>query len=1127
MLINLIDNLAFLVALAATGQLVVSRFHKSSLQYPLVLGVLFGSVTLLGMAHPVPFSPGVFFDGRSIVLVVAGLVGGGVTAAVAAGMAAFYRYQLGGIGASVGITVILLAALLGVLARQWWQRRSGPPHYGHYLALGVVVQLMQLAAFTQVPDRAGYAFIEQAWWILLLFYPLATMLLCLIFRNFEQQSEERAALQAAQKAIVTEERASMERFHAYFDHSIVGLAITSLEKGWIEVNGALCQTLGYPRDELTRMTWAELTYFEDLAPDLAQFNRMLAGEISSYAMDKRFIHKDGHLVYTRLAVSHVRKPDGSLDYVVAMVEDISERKRAEEDLRKSKERYRVITTHSPAGIFQTDAQGDCIFANPRWCEIAGLTSEEALGQGLSQALHPDDKQRVFDGWYAAASAGLSWDWECRFVTKQGKVSWITGHAERLLDQHGNSQGYLGIIVDITERKRMEQTLRESESVFRKLFEEAPLAYQSLDIEGNILDVNNEWLKQLGYERHEVMGRFIGDFITAESLPTLSGEFPKFKESGRVSGPVFEFKCKDGHLKTLEVNGRISRDDEGNFIRTHCIMTDVTLREQMTKALKQHHDQLEKLVSTRTAELAQAKDEAEAANLAKSTFLANMSHEIRTPLNGIIGMTHILRRGGVTPVQADRLAIIETSSDHLLHTINDILDLSKIEARKIVLEEAPVGINALLANVKSILMVRAQAKGLQLQVITDTNWPDLQGDPTRLQQALINYVSNAIKFTESGGITLRTLKQQDSRDSVLIRFEVQDTGIGIAPETLPRLFTAFSQADGSTTRKYGGTGLGLAITRRLAQLMGGEAGADSTPGVGSTFWFTARLHKVDDQSTPVRPQFSVAEHALKNRHAGRRILIVDDESVNLEVAKFMLEDIGLTVDTAQDGLEAVLQARATDYAAILMDMQMPKLDGLEATQQIRELPNRQSTPILAVTANAFVEDRVRCQVAGMNDFIVKPFIPEALYAMLFKWMEQPSERLGIDPSLSVGIPAIDREHHDLICQLDRLMSILDAYPGSDRLSEVLSQLGGLLERHFIDEEVLIKSLGMPEADVAGHIQAHGHILEQYSRLNLDLLQGNRTDRSEAVRMVKAWITDHIVNHDLKIRAYVPATDLQDS
>ena len=274
-------------------------------------------------------------------------------------------------------------------------------------------------------------------------------------------------------------------------------------------------------------------------------------------------------------------------------------------------------------------------------------------------------------------------------------------------------------------------------------------------------------------------------------------------------------------------------------------------------------------------------------------------------------------------------------------------------------------------------------------------------------------------------------------------------------------------------------------------------------------------------------FNLSEWALKHRYAGRRILIVDDDPLNLDVARFMLEDIGLKVDTAQDGLEALRQVSETDYAAILMDMQMPNLDGLEATRQIRELPHRQSTPILAMTANVFVEDRKRCLEAGMNDFIAKPFIPEVLYATLLKWMEQPSENLSIDPSLSVGIPSIDQEHHELVRQLHRVMSNPDVYPGTEGFSEVLSQLGAQFKRHFMHEENLIRSLAMPEADVASHIRAHGHILEQYSQLNLDLMLGNRTDRSEVVKFLKSWITDHIVHHDLKIRAYVPENDRVDS
>jgi CheY-like chemotaxis protein len=260
---------------------------------------------------------------------------------------------------------------------------------------------------------------------------------------------------------------------------------------------------------------------------------------------------------------------------------------------------------------------------------------------------------------------------------------------------------------------------------------------------------------------------------------------------------------------------------------------------------------------------------------------------------------------------------------------------------------------------------------------------------RLRQALLNYANNAIKFTEQGAVSLRAIRLEEDSESALVRFEVQDSGIGIEPEALPRLFTAFEQADNSTTRKYGGTGLGLAITRRLAELMGGTVGVDSTPGTGSTFWFTARLKKKEDQVNQPLAEHddTIAEALLRRKHQGSRILLADDEPVNLFVTQSLLEDAGLLVDTAEDGLAAVRLASENVYALILMDMQMPELNGLDATRQIRELVAYRETPILAMTANAFAEDKARCFDAGMNDFLVKPFDPHVLFAALLRWLQK--------------------------------------------------------------------------------------------------------------------------------------------
>ena len=504
--------------------------------------------------------------------------------------------------------------------------------------------------------------------------------------------------------------------------------------------------------------------------------------------------------------------------------------------------------------------------------------------------------------------------------------------------------------------------------------------------------NRAGAELVGYDRKDFLGKSDLDLFPPDQAANFMAKDREVLD-GEMSlldipeEPILTAKKGQRLLHTRKV---CIRDADGKSKFLLGISEDITERKQTELEIRNLNANLEKRVSQRTADLettnqllTKAKIQAEAANIAKSAFLANMSHEIRTPMNGILGMANILRREGVTSKQAQRLDTIDASAQHLLSVINDVLDISKIEAGKFTLEEAPVVVSSLLANVSSILSERVKTKGIHLLIETEHLPHNLTGDPTRLQQALLNYATNAVKFTETGSVTLRTLKQEETADSVTVRFEVQDTGIGITPEALSRLFSTFEQADNSMNRRYGGTGLGLAITKRLAELMGGKVGADSTPGVGSTFWFTVTLTKSGETAEAATATAVDAEAEIRRRYAGRRILVVDDEPVNREIALMQLEAVDLVVDMAVDGTEAVALAQKNRYAAILMDMQMPKLNGLEATQEIRRLPGYRDTPIIAMTANAFAEDKAKCMVAGMNDFLIKPFNPAELFAVLLR------------------------------------------------------------------------------------------------------------------------------------------------
>ena len=752
--------------------------------------------------------------------------------------------------------------------------------------------------------------------------------------------------------------ADLEQLSLVASKMINGVAISDANDKVVWTNDAFVDMTGFQLADVEHKRLRDVIAARTAeAPDNEEYNRLISSK-KSYQIDVPVNRKDGQMIWVSLITSVIYDSTGEVEKYIRVLVDITARKSTEKDL----EILSFAARKTPTGMLIRNREGIIIWMNEAMERIVGYSLAEMKGKIFGTMLNGEDTDlSVLEQAVNAVKENRAYEVELKIYKKDGTPIWASIANSPLFNESGTVERQIGVFVDISARKKAEEQLKMLSLVASSTTSGVVIN----DSEGKVEWINNAFEKITGYNLNDVKDKHLGDTLKGEltdvAIIQRARELSKNKQSFEVDLLAYR---KDGQPLWVSVINSVILDKAGKVDKYIEVIIDITAKKKVE------------------LELISAKEKALQLNRAKDMFIGVMSHEIRTPLNAVIGMSHLLIDDNPLESQKESLNILKFSAENLMTLINDVLDFTKIETGNIELEKANVNLRDMVKSITNSMQYKATEKGIYLNSNIDANLPQLViADSARLVQVLLNLTGNAVKFTDTGGVTIDLKVLEESNKNIRIRFAVTDSGIGIAQNKLSTIFESFKQAEADTTRKYGGTGLGLAISKRLVELHDSRINVDSVLGQGSTFWFIITFNRADNLNSSSNNKMELGLRL--------NVLVVDDNQINRILVNKVLKKWGTTVDFAENGQEAVNKIETNmNYDVVLMDVHMPIMGGLEATQIIRAKPETyfQQLPIVALTASMLSNEVNQMTQSGMNDFILKPFEPKTLYDKLLRYQK---------------------------------------------------------------------------------------------------------------------------------------------